>query len=410
MNNFALIYTDTLNFAQGLVSIANTAMNLSMAYVTISSNLGDNLELPSLHGFLYQVDSEGARSRPYPIISAQQTVRLDLRGCQEFLFIPSNRIIDQYILSLYVQSDTSSNEIDLTGYITFNDFNVLTPSLIGSTLIAQIENDITALQQSITGLSTPDLSAYLPRSALAGYLNDYAFKSDLNTLSNTVSALPPSMSVQSQTELNWSQNQTRTLNAKAILSVSEVLPSIVTPSTFSTSGALYNDPSNYGGHKAFDSNLSMSGVCGLNFGVQPCFLQFDFTSPTALERLEIVHWDGTGSDGNLSSGWTANSFTVQALIGGIWTNCGSLVNKASWVNSEVVNIPLSSVSALSYRLLFTATNSSHILIWEIKTYTPSTIESYQSRTNDYSQVITGNSIVIKKNSANLASKVLIKYL
>lgn len=118
MTSFTQIYSGTHDYLNGLVSIPNTVQNLGLAYIQVGSTLADDLNIPVLRGFLYQVDANNKRSRPYPVVSSQQTIRLDMSECVNFLFTPSNRLIDQYSINLYVATTAPSGN-----YLSIDDYS-----------------------------------------------------------------------------------------------------------------------------------------------------------------------------------------------------------------------------------------------------------------------------------------------
>lgn len=133
MTNFVSIYNAEHNFINGLVTIPYTQLisglqAINKAYIQIDLPLPiTTIAKPSLLGFLYQ-NSGDKRSKPYPIISQQQTISLDFSTCDNFTFIPTNRLIDDYTLKLFVANDNSSNNsngsnIDLSIYATNSQLN-----------------------------------------------------------------------------------------------------------------------------------------------------------------------------------------------------------------------------------------------------------------------------------------------
>lgn len=127
MTNFVSIHDADHNFLDGLVDIPFNLLSTSFsainkAYIEISLLIPiTRIDRPSLLGFLYQ-EFNGKRSKPYPIISQQQSITLDFSNCDNFIFVPTNRLIDDYGLKLYVANDSSDNgssqSVDLSTYVT----------------------------------------------------------------------------------------------------------------------------------------------------------------------------------------------------------------------------------------------------------------------------------------------------
>lgn len=129
MTSFSLIHDDSHNFLNGLIDmpfvIGSTSFTaINKAYIEIASPIPiTRIDRPALIGFLYQ-EFNGKRSKPYPIVSQQQSINLDFSNCENFLFVPTNRLIDDYDLKLYIANDSVSSSsvdnsnIDLSNYVT----------------------------------------------------------------------------------------------------------------------------------------------------------------------------------------------------------------------------------------------------------------------------------------------------
>jgi hypothetical protein len=162
MTNFVLIHDDTHTFTNGVidipVSIASTGLtSINKAYIEVSLLVPlTTIDKPNLLGFLYQ-ESGSKRSKPYPIISQQQSLTLDFSVCDNFIFSPTNRLIDDYGLKLYVANDSVSgsnsgnSNVDLTNYVTNQS---LAATLDDYLLDTTIPYSHSHSMSDITGLNT----------------------------------------------------------------------------------------------------------------------------------------------------------------------------------------------------------------------------------------------------------------
>ncbi|WP_103668410.1 hypothetical protein [Pseudanabaena sp. BC1403] len=179
MTLFTNIWNADHEFADGNIEIANTLSSLRKAYIeTLVTGLSDSLAYPILLGFLYQIDASAKRSKPYPIVSQRQTINLDLSECETFIFIPSNRLIDDYTLKLYVSTESGSGEIDLSAYALKTEL----PDLSNYVSASQLA---TALSDYALVSQLPDLSNYVTESSLATALADYVLTADLPSSSGS---------------------------------------------------------------------------------------------------------------------------------------------------------------------------------------------------------------------------------
>lgn len=180
MTAFTQIYDEPHDFIDGNITISNTLSNLGKAYVeTLVTGLSDSLNRPMLLGFLYQIDVNAKRSKPYPIVSQRQTINLDLSECETFLFIPSNRLIDDYIFRLYLSTESGNGEaVDLSDYALKSEL----PSLANYVSDSELA---TALSDYALVSQLPNLSSYVTNSSLATALDDYVLTADLPTDSNS---------------------------------------------------------------------------------------------------------------------------------------------------------------------------------------------------------------------------------
>lgn len=155
MTGFSLVYDENHEYNEGIIEIPNTTSNLKMAYLAISSSVSNALSAPILRGFLYQVQVDGKRSRPYPIVSDRQTIRLDMSECEKFLFVPSNRIINEYSIALYVSTESGGGEtvVDLSDYVLQVDFDALTATVAGLTSgLSETNLDVVGVGSRVTTL------------------------------------------------------------------------------------------------------------------------------------------------------------------------------------------------------------------------------------------------------------------
>lgn len=152
MTAYFLVHDDEHNFLEGFVEILNSAApthlsRVSKAYFELSVPTSPiaTLDRPSLIGFLYQM-YEGKRSRPYPIVSQQQSINLDFRDCDAFLFVVTNRLIDDYTLKLYVADDSSeSGSVDLSDYATTSALSAAIDGLISGSQLTTTLSDYALL-------------------------------------------------------------------------------------------------------------------------------------------------------------------------------------------------------------------------------------------------------------------------
>ncbi|NUN66325.1 hypothetical protein HCU40_16595 [Pseudanabaena biceps] len=211
MTQFTKIYDQSHNFVDGNITVENTLSNLGKAYLEmLVTGLSDSLGYPILLGFLYQIDIDSKRSKPYPIVSQRQTINLDLSECEIFLFIPSNRLIDDYILKLYLSTESgSSSSIDLSAYALRADIPSLNNYVDDSELASALSNYALASQ-------LPDLSNYVTNFSLANALVDYVLAADLP--SNSIGI--------SQNFVSISENVTLESNKKYLAGISNLICSL----------------------------------------------------------------------------------------------------------------------------------------------------------------------------------------
>jgi hypothetical protein len=184
MTLFTQIYDEPHDFQDGNVAIANTLSNLSKAYIEcLVTGLSDSLATPMLLGFLYQIDVNAKRSKPYPIISQRQTINLDLSECESFLFLPSNRLIDEYVLKLYLSAESGNGgTIDLSGYALISQLPSLSDYVTNSALFLALDTYV-----NDSDLLTV-LDGYISNSELEMSLQNYALTSQLPSLANYVTS------------------------------------------------------------------------------------------------------------------------------------------------------------------------------------------------------------------------------
>ncbi|TYQ29430.1 hypothetical protein PseudUWO311_00600 [Pseudanabaena sp. UWO311] len=337
MTLFTNIWNADHEFSDGNIEIANTLSSLRKAYIeTLVTGLSDSLAYPILLGFLYQIDASAKRSKPYPIVSQRQTINLDLSECETFIFIPSNRLIDDYTLKLYVSTESGDGEsVDLTAYALktelpdFDSFvtqESLVTALSDYALVSQLpdlssyvsESELeTALSNYVSVSQLPDLSSYVTESELATALSSVASfqnfipsatsttlesgKSYQSTASDLVFTLPSSPSIADVIKLATGDFSLLTRHGNA-------LQRILNSNTFTVTG------SNNGIMLKPYSSISLR-FCGFNI-----WAAFDKTR--TVNNFTPITQESTATKKNYTA--TAPVAAYGALISGIWNGVKSL--------------------------------------------------------------------------------------
>ena len=196
MTNFVLIHDDSHDFLEGMIDIPYSSASsglsaINKAYIEITLLIPiTTIAKPSLLGFLYQFTGT-KRSKPYAVVSQQQSITLDFTVCDSFVFIPTNRLIDAYDLKLYVANDSSSidnsSNVDLSSYAlksyvdtAINNINIDTPV---------IDLSIYATNLQLTNTVNNAVSDLIDNNELIVALQPYALLTNIPIQNNNTSAL-----------------------------------------------------------------------------------------------------------------------------------------------------------------------------------------------------------------------------